>query len=214
MTPEEINQKAIEYAELKHKEEADNPAFERDISESQIDFARGYTAALSKVAEKELELDEKKNCRTCNELGHPCWLHDPSNPDNKVAEMPTEEEAFKKIEEFYDKSNKIKLDVDKLHEIQASLNKNAEFLDNISKNLIQLQKEYPPVQTQNIVFTNATNEDVTNILTDIIKNRSTSLTISFVFGALFGSLIGVALFKFGPVIYQKIKNKPKQGSEK
>jgi len=101
MTPEEINQKAIEYAELKHKEEADNPAFERDISESQIDFARGYTAALSKVAEKELELDEKKNCRTCNELGHPCWLHDPSNPDNKVAEMPTEEEAISRLLDEY-----------------------------------------------------------------------------------------------------------------
>ncbi|MBS3160064.1 hypothetical protein J4436_04720 [Candidatus Woesearchaeota archaeon] len=133
----------------------------------------------------------------------------------KYEQMPPKIEEIKsRIISLDDKSNKIKLDVDKLHEIQASLNKNAEFLDNISKNLIQLQKEYPPVQTQNIVFTNATNEDVTNILTDIIKNRSTSLTISFVFGALFGSLIGVALFKFGPVIYQKIKNKPKQGSEK
>ena len=133
----------------------------------------------------------------------------------KYEQMPPKiEEITSRIISLDDKSNKIKLDVDKLHEIQASLNKNAEFLDNISKNLIQLQKEYPPVQTQNIVFTNATNEDVTNILTDIIKNRSTSLTISFVFGALFGSLIGVALFKFGPVIYQKIKNKPKQGSEK
>src|SRR3989338_495658 len=133
----------------------------------------------------------------------------------KYEQMPPKIEEIKsRIISLDDKSNKIKLDVDKLHEIQASLNKNAEFLDNISKNLIQLQKEYQPVQTQNIVFTNATNEDVTNILTDIIKNRSTSLTISFVFGALFGSLIGVALFKFGPVIYQKIKNKPKQGSEK
>ena len=133
----------------------------------------------------------------------------------KYEQMPPKIEEIKsRIISLDDKSNKIKLDVDKLHEIQASLKKNAEFLDNISKNLIQLQKEYPPVQTQNIVFTNATNEDVTNILTDIIKNRSTSLTISFVFGALFGSLIGVALFKFGPVIYQKIKNKPKQGSEK
>jgi hypothetical protein len=29
-------------------------------------------------------------CKTCNELGHPCWLHDPTNPDNNKR-MPTEE---------------------------------------------------------------------------------------------------------------------------
>src|SRR3989344_574258 len=78
----------------------------------------------------------------------------------KYEQMPPKIEEIKsRIISLDDKSNKIKLDVDKLHEIQASLNKNAEFLDNISKNLIQLQKEYPPVQTQNIVFTNATNEN-------------------------------------------------------
>src|SRR3990167_9948498 len=59
----------------------------------------------------------------------------------KYEQMPPKIEEIKsRIISLDDKSNKIKLDVDKLHEIQASLNKNAEFLDNISKNLIQLQR--------------------------------------------------------------------------
>jgi hypothetical protein len=31
------------------------------------------------------------DCRTCNELDHPCWIHDPTNPDNNKR-MPTEDE--------------------------------------------------------------------------------------------------------------------------
>ena len=47
----------------------------------------------------------------------------------KYEQMPPKIEEIKsRIISLDDKSNKIKLDVDKLHEIQASLNKNAEFL--------------------------------------------------------------------------------------
>jgi len=38
------NQKAIEYAKLKHSDEYNDPAFERDISETELDFARGFVA--------------------------------------------------------------------------------------------------------------------------------------------------------------------------
>jgi len=38
------NQKAIEYAKLKHSEEYNDKTFERDISETEIDFARGFIA--------------------------------------------------------------------------------------------------------------------------------------------------------------------------
>jgi deoxyribose-phosphate aldolase len=55
MTPEEINQKANKYAQLKHKEEYYDSAFARDIAETEIDFARGYTAALAEVAEMPTE---------------------------------------------------------------------------------------------------------------------------------------------------------------
>jgi hypothetical protein len=40
------------------------------------------------------------DCRTCNELGHPCWLHDPSNPDNNKR-MQTEEDT-ERAEAFYE----------------------------------------------------------------------------------------------------------------
>jgi hypothetical protein len=34
------------------------------------------------------------DCRTCNELDHPCWIHDPTNPDNNKR-MPTEKDAIR-----------------------------------------------------------------------------------------------------------------------
>jgi hypothetical protein len=39
-------------------------------------------------------------CRTCNELGHPCWLHDPTNPDNNKR-MPTNIEILQKFNEDF-----------------------------------------------------------------------------------------------------------------
>ena len=39
--------KAVQYAKLKHKEEYNDPAFQRDIEESELDFARGFMAGYN-----------------------------------------------------------------------------------------------------------------------------------------------------------------------
>ena len=59
MTLEEIKQKAIEYAKQKHKEEYDDPAFQRDVAGTKIDFVRGYTAAL--VEQAKMPSEEEKH---------------------------------------------------------------------------------------------------------------------------------------------------------
>jgi len=101
MTPEEINQKAIEYAKLEHKEEYDDPAFARDVSETVIDFTRGYAAALAKVAEmrnKAIGVDA-----FCDRLDKIFEMGDPTKAqivdayNKSVAEMPTEEEIRKEF---------------------------------------------------------------------------------------------------------------------
>ena len=108
MTPEEINQKANKYAQLKHKEEYYDSAFARDIAETEIDFARGYTAALAEVAEMPTDLSEPiqdalyatgrfttDECETLCE-GILLYINEFRNrmkePKSKAIEMPTEED--------------------------------------------------------------------------------------------------------------------------
>ncbi len=38
---------ANDYAKFKHKEEYNNPSFQRDIDESELDFARGFVAGYN-----------------------------------------------------------------------------------------------------------------------------------------------------------------------
>jgi hypothetical protein len=48
------NQKAIEYAQLKHSEEPESSTLQNSISESEIDFVRGYMACFSTLGKIEL----------------------------------------------------------------------------------------------------------------------------------------------------------------
>ena len=48
------NQKAIEYAKLKHSDEYKDQAFERDVAETEIDFARGFIACSEYIKANEL----------------------------------------------------------------------------------------------------------------------------------------------------------------
>ena len=67
-------------------------------------------------------------------------------------------------------------------------------LQNVHKELAKLQEVYPPVQTQNIIFENVTNEAVNNVISTAIYVKSRTIYLTFAFGALFGSLISVPLY--------------------
>lgn len=122
------------------------------------------------------------------------------------------EDINQKISNIETKLNKIEIDANSLSVSDQELKNDLEELKIIKEdlkklqnNLVELQKVYPPVQTQNIIFQNATDEDVTEIVTNVINKRSTSLIISFTFG----SIIGITLFQLTLFIYKKYKNKPK-----
>jgi hypothetical protein len=56
--------------------------------------------AMESYAKQAIAERMPTDCRTCNELGHPCWLHDPSNPDNNKR-MPTNIEILQKFDEDF-----------------------------------------------------------------------------------------------------------------
>ena len=67
-------------------------------------------------------------------------------------------------------------------------------LQNVHKELAKLQEIYPPVQSQNIIFENVTNEAVNNAISTAINVKSRTISLTFAFGALFGSLVSIPLY--------------------
>lgn len=112
-----------------------------------------------------------------------------SNIETRLNQIETDSSSFKLSEQ------ELKQDLAYLGNVKQEL-------EGIQKNLAKLQEAYPPVQTQNIILENATNEDITNIITNAINKKSTNLTVSFIFG----SLVGISLFEFGLFVYKKYKN--------
>lgn len=125
----------------------------------------------------------------------------------KYEQMPPQIEDIKnRMTNLDDKTNKIKLDADRLQEIQTNFNKNAELLDNISINLRISEEKYPPVQSQNLIFQNISKDEANTLIQNAINQRSWNLTLSFAFG----SLIGISLTLILQFIYKRYKtNKEK-----
>lgn len=75
-----------------------------------------------------------------------------------------------------------------------SLNLHVEELNTNVLALKSLQDIYPPVQTQELIFNNVSNQELNQAIQNAINIRSRSFGVYFSFGSLFGSLFSVSIY--------------------
>lgn len=109
-------------------------------------------------------------------------------------------EIKSKISDVESRVNAITVESDKLVGVEGDLRQDLETIKQINVELAEIksalekmQEVYPPVQQQNLVFQNVSNDYVAESISTAINQRSKSFGIYFSFGALFGSLFGGSL---------------------
>jgi len=108
--------------------------------------------------------------------------------NQKVSTLNSDMSTFQSTGEGFSKS------LDSFNQQLIALNGQIEEMNKNIEELKELQTIYPPVQTQQLIFENVSNQEVNQAIQNAINLRSRSFGIYFGFGSLFGSIFSVSLY--------------------